>query len=91
MNNTHDNNRPVHQAPGLRDAGFDELVKDVARIGPAPTASREAFAALVNIAVIVAAIFVLQPEPAVSAALAGFIGVYVAIRWIVGTRKWSNS
>lgn len=90
MNNT-PNNRPVHSEPGFRDAGFDELVKDVSRLGPAPTPSRELFATIVTVVILAAGIFILEPGPAGAAAIAGFGVLYTAIRWVLGARKWSNS
>ena len=90
MNST-PSNRPVHSEPGFRDAGLDEILKDVSRLGPAPTPSRELFATIVTVVILAAGIFILEPEPAVAAAIAGAGVVYTAIRWVLGTRKWSNS
>lgn len=87
MNNEH-TDRPVHPEATFRQAGLDELIKDVSRLGPAPNRSREVFASLVNIALVVALIAILQPAPILAAAVAGAIGLFTAIRWIAGTRKW---
>lgn len=89
--NTTPSNRPVHPEPGFRDAGIDELIKDVSRLGPAPTRSREVFVTIVTVVILAAGILILEPEPAVAAAIAGAGVLYTAIRWVLGTRKWSSS
>lgn len=87
MNSTQSNHR-VPTEPGFRDAGLDELVKDVSRLGPAPNRSREAFSAIVNLAVVGAGLAVIRPEPAVAVGIAAAAVAYVAIRWAAGIRKW---
>lgn len=86
MNNT----KSPHAEATFREAGVDELITDVLRVGPAPNRSREVFVTVVNVALAGAAIGLLQPEPAVVAALVGIIAAVTVIRWVLGVRKWSK-
>ncbi len=74
--------------PGFRDAGIDDLVKDTFRLGPAPNRSREIFMIVVLTALIGAVIAVLRPEPVVAIVMVAAAVVYMAIRWVIGTRTW---
>ncbi len=45
---------------------------------------------VVNLALVAAAVLVFQPEAPVAIALAAFILVFPAVRWVVGAARWGR-
>ncbi len=88
MNTNHDHT--VHPEATFREAELGELVKDLARLGPAPNRSREAFVAITSVLLLGALVAVLRPEPVVSAVICVALVAYLAIRWVIGTRTWGQ-
>lgn len=89
MSNSHRTQASSSDAT-FREAGIGELIEDVLRIGSAPTPSREAFVTAVNLALVAAPVLVFQPEAPVAIALAAFILVFTAVRWVVGAARWGR-
>jgi hypothetical protein len=89
VNNAH-TDTPVHPEAGFREAGLDDLIKDVSRLGPAPNRSREAFVIVVTILLLGALIAITQPAAPVAGVMVGAVAVYLAVRWVLGTRSWST-
>jgi hypothetical protein len=87
MNNAQ-TNHSVHPEASLRDAGLDDLFRDVMRLGPAPNRSREAFVSVVTIVLLGAFIAITQPAAPAAGVMVGAIAAYLAIRWVLGLRKW---
>lgn len=88
MSNSHRTQASSSDAT-FREAGIGELIEDVLRIGSAPTPSREAFVTE-NTALVAAPVLVFQPEAPVAIALAAFILVFTAVRWVVGAARWGR-
>ncbi len=45
---------------------------------------------VVNLALVAAAVLVFQPEAPVAIGLAALVLVFTAVRWVVGTGRWSR-
>ena len=80
----------THPEATFREAELGDLVKDLARLGPAPNRSREAFVAVTSVLLLGVIVAVLRPDPVVSTVISVALVAYLAVRWAIGTRTWGQ-
>ncbi|CAM3839927.1 MULTISPECIES: hypothetical protein [Tsukamurella] len=64
---------------------------DAVRLGPAPTRSREIFVIVITVVVLAAGFVAFQPPAALAAVVAAVIAAHMAVRWVLGSRKWGRA
>lgn len=72
------------------DSPLANLMSDSVRFGPAPTRGREVAVILTTIVLLAIILAVVQPTAVFIAIAAAAVAVSFAVRWAVGSRKWSN-
>ncbi|MET4048882.1 MULTISPECIES: hypothetical protein [unclassified Rhodococcus (in: high G+C Gram-positive bacteria)] len=76
--------------PTPNDTPAANLVKDAIGLGPAPTRAREAAVAVTTGVLAAVVLAALQPAVLFIAIASTAVVVNLAIRWIIGTRKWGS-
>ncbi|WP_019202259.1 hypothetical protein [Tsukamurella sp. 1534] len=68
--------------------GAHDLLMDSMRLGPAPTRAREGAVIVTSVLFLAAVIAILQPPVIAAAIVSGVVALHLAVRWVLGTRKW---
>ncbi len=87
MDHTAHTSRPQRPA-GLREASLHDLIMDTMRLGPAPTRSRELF--VIVIAAVLSLVLIGVVGWPVGYIVAAVVTVHLAIRWVIGVRRWGS-
>ncbi len=67
-----------------------DLLMDSVRLGPAPTRAREGAVIVTSVIVIALAVVLLQPPLLLAALIAGAVTAHLAVRQVLGQRRWSG-
>ncbi|KXO98738.1 hypothetical protein [Tsukamurella pseudospumae] len=89
-NDLHTAHRPEHR-PAPSTSGLHDLFVDSCRLGPAPTRAREGAVIIATVVLIALVVVLLQPPLLLAAIVTGVVAVHLAVRWVLGTRKWGRS
>ena len=66
------------------------LFVDSCRLGPAPTRAREGAVVVTTVLLIALVVVLVQPPVLLASILAGLAALHLAIRWVLGMRKWDR-
>jgi hypothetical protein len=93
MTTTHHNHRihpPSDRETDAQATGLEKFIKDIHRIGPAPTRRREALVAGFTIILLALVIGIMAPGVVFSSIAVVVALAAIAIRWAVGSRAWGQ-
>ncbi len=85
----HSAHRPSPQ-PSAPSNGLHDLFVDSCRLGPAPTRAREGAVILATVIILALVVVLLQPPVVLAAVVTGVVALHLAVRWVLGTRKWDR-
>lgn len=77
------------RAPASDPHPLHTLLVDSCRMGPAPTRAREGAVVVATVIIVALAVALIRPPVALSAIVLAFTAVTLAVRWVIGTRKWN--
>lgn len=86
-NDLHTAHRPDHP-PAAPSSGMHDFFVDVCRLGPAPTRAREGAVIVATVVLIALVVVLLQPPVVAAAIVSAVAALHLAVRWVLGTRKW---
>lgn len=89
-NDLHTAHRPDHPPAAPSSGGLHDFFVDVCRLGPAPTRAREGAVIVATVVLIALVVVVLQPPVVLASIVAGVAALHLAVRWVLGTRKWDR-
>lgn len=89
-NDLHTVHRPDHPHPTPSRNGLHDFFVDVCRLGPAPTRAREGAVIVATVVLIALVVVVLQPPVVLASIVAGVAALHLAVRWVLGMRKWDR-
>lgn len=89
-NDLHSAHRPSPQPSASSNGGLHDLFVDSCRLGPAPTRAREGAVILATVILIALVVVLLQPPVVLAAVVSGVVALHLAVRWVIGTRKWDR-
>lgn len=89
-NDLHTAHRPDHPTAAPSTGGLHDLFVDSCRLGPAPTRAREGAVVVTTVLLIALVVVLVQPPVLLASILAGLAALHLAIRWVLGMRKWDR-
>ncbi|MGZ9827600.1 hypothetical protein ACXYTP_11895 [Tsukamurella ocularis] len=89
-NDLHTAHRP-HQSPAAPSSGaLHDLFVDSCRLGPAPTRAREGAVVIATVVLIALVVILLQPPVVLASIVTAVVALHLAVRWVLGMRKWDR-
>ncbi|BDH59048.1 hypothetical protein [Tsukamurella sp. PLM1] len=76
--------------PAPSNSPLHDLFVDSCRLGPAPTRAREGAVVVATVLLIAAVVVLLQPPVVAAAIVTAVVALHLAVRWVLGTRKWAR-
>ena len=89
-NDLHTAHRPDHPPAASSTSGLHDFFVDVCRLGPAPTRAREGAVIVATVVFFALVVILLQPPVLLASIIAGVGALHLAVRWVLGTRKWDR-
>jgi len=89
-NDLHSTHRPDLPPAAPSNGGLHDFFVDMCRLGPAPTRAREGAVIIATVVLIALVVIVLQPPLLLASILAAVAALHLAVRWVLGTRKWDR-
>lgn len=89
-NDLHTAHRPDHPPAAPSSGGLHDFFVDVCRLGPAPTRAREGAVIVATVVLIALVVVLLQPPVVLASIVAGVAALHLAVRWVLGMRKWDR-
>ncbi|MET9329402.1 hypothetical protein [Tsukamurella sp. NPDC003166] len=90
-NDLHTAHRPHQPSRAPSTGALHNLLVDSCRLGPAPTRAREGAVVIATVVLIALIVILLQPPLLLAAIVTGVVALHLAVRWVLGTRKWDRS
>lgn len=89
-NDLHSIHRPEHPPAAPSNGGLHDLLVDSCRLGPAPTRAREGAVIIATVVLVALVVVLLRPPLVLAAIVTGAVALHLAVRWVLGTRKWDR-
>lgn len=89
-NDLHRVHSPETRPAAPSKGGLHDLFIDSCRLGPAPTRAREGAVIVATVVLIALIVVLLQPPVLLATIVAAVVALHLAVRWVIGTRKWAG-
>jgi hypothetical protein len=66
------------------------IFMDSIRLGPAPTRAREGAVIVATVILIALLVLLLDPPIVLAAIITAVVALHMAVRWVIGSRKWAR-